>query len=122
MEDKWSWVIWIVVLLTAIVAIRGTIRFDINEWSRDRRKQKEENLRALCPHVMIMIDGNSNEVIDTMFISPFGSVQWQCQNCGMVCDHESRVRDILNYWISNPKKLKKRYRKIYKLSKKLGRE
>ena len=51
MPEGWQWLGWIAAFIAAVVAIRATVRFDLNEWLRDRRTQREENLRALCPHV-----------------------------------------------------------------------
>ena len=40
---------WAVAILTGVLAIKATVRFDVNEWQKERRKQKEERLRSLCP-------------------------------------------------------------------------
>ena len=58
MNEGWNWIGLVFALLAAIVVFHATIRFDVNEWSRDRRKQKEDNLRNLCPHVIVTQDGN----------------------------------------------------------------
>ena len=33
-----DWLGWLVAVLVAIVAIRATFRFDLNQWLRDRRQ------------------------------------------------------------------------------------
>ena len=38
MDGIWEWAGWAVALIASVVAIRTTIRFDVNEWLRDRRK------------------------------------------------------------------------------------
>ena len=37
-----SWSGWLVALIATIVAFRGNVHFDLNEWLRDRRKLKAE--------------------------------------------------------------------------------
>ena len=119
MEQEWSWVLWIVVILAAIVVVRGTVRFDVNEWLRDRRKQKEENLKALCPHVRPdHVDGELG--LRSTFLSPAGTLIWQCQQCGVTTHDQGWIDHNTRYWINHPDELTKRFRKITKLSESLG--
>ena len=110
---------WIAAFIAAIIAIRGTIRFDVNEWLRDKRKQKEENLRALCPHVRpIYSDGKP--AMHSTFVSPSGTQAWQCQLCGAVTHDEVMIDENTKYWLSNPEELTKRFKRMSRLTKKMG--
>ena len=102
MNDFWGWFGWgVVALLATVVAIRGTITFDVNEWLKERKKKKEENLRSLCPHAQMVQEGGEYGVRST-YISPMGTLAWQCQNCGDVTHDEAAVREINAYWAKDP--------------------
>ena len=121
MDEIWSWIGWLAAGVATIVAIRGSIRFNVNEWLKERRHQKEENLRLLCPHVSAEIDENGNTVIRSQYTSPIGTAAYQCEKCGAIThDPDEPIRQG-RYWRDNPKKLVERFDKMKKLAKKLGR-
>ena len=120
MDETWNWLFWIAAFVAAIIAVRGIVRFDVNEWLRDRRKQKEESLRALCPHVKpIYVD--DKPAMRSTFVSPSGTLGWQCQTCGTFTHDEASIDENTEYWLSNPRELTKRLKKRSRLAKKLGR-
>ena len=119
MEETWNWIFWVAAFVAAIIAVRGIVRFDVNEWLRDRRKQKEENLWALCPHVQpSYVDGKP--AMRSTFMSPSGTLGWQCQACGRFTHDEAWIDQNTEYWLCNPKELTKRIKKRSRLAKKLG--
>lgn len=120
MEELWFWLGIALVLLATVVAIRGTVRFDVNEWMRDRRKQKEENLRLLCPHVTMLKNGEEIAWRPN-YVSPFGTLDWQCQRCGRVTNDEQEIKEIVRYWAAHPEEYLERNKKMARLAKKLGR-
>lgn len=120
MENGLHWLGWVLAFVATTVAIRGSIRFDVNDWLRERSKQKEENLRALCPHVH-GTEENGRPALVSAYLSPPGTHVWQCQMCGdEICDKGAIERDA-EYWAKNPMELIKRRRKMEKLANKLGR-
>lgn len=119
MKPEWSSIIWFLVALVAIVvAIRGVVRFDVNEWLRDRRNNRKEKIKALCPHVRPTYIGEK-QAVQSMFMSPPGTVAWQCQRCGMTTHDKAQVNEIARYWSENPRELLERLALIEKLSAKL---
>ena len=46
MGETWAtwagWVIAFIAVIASVVAIKGTVRFDVNEWQKERRNQKEK--------------------------------------------------------------------------------
>lgn len=110
----------IIGMLIAAVAVRGIVKFDVNQWLNDRRKRLEDNLRMLCPHVRTFVSGNTVEVHST-FISPPGTVAWQCQICGKTNYDGSAIGAQVQYWCANPNALSERNKEMEKLAKKLGR-
>ena len=115
-----EWTGWVAAVIATMFAIRGSIRFDINQWLKDRREQQEENLKQLCLHSYLdQEDGKI--VLRSSFISPFGTTAYQCQLCGQITYDEDAVRHVARYWAENPVELEQRVRQINKLAKKLGR-
>ena len=120
-EALTTWGVWLIALIAAAVVIRGTVHFDVNEWLKERRKQRKENLRSLCPHVVQgMEDGH--QVIRPTHSSPLGTVSWQCQLCGDISHDAELLRGHVAYWERHPQELSERIEKINKIAKKLNRQ
>ncbi len=121
MEQVWSWMGWLAAGLATIAAIRGSIRFDVNDWLKERRHQKEVNLRLLCPHASPEIDENGNIGIRSAYVSPMGTTAHHCEMCGAIThDWNEPVRQA-HYWAKNPDEFVERLKEMKKLAKKLGR-
>lgn len=116
----WEWTGWVVAAIAATFAIRGSIRFDVNEWLKDRRKRQEEQLENLCPHIAVFKEDGKLAIRST-YISPPGTVAWQCQMCGHVTHDGHAIEQGQRYWAENPDKLAIRNKRIKKLARKLGR-
>ena len=96
-----------IVLLTAIcvigavVALKLTVSFDVNEFIRDRRAWKQEvriaRARALCPHIDV-VDAGGDIGLRSAYISPFGTTQYQCQKCGHTTYGVDHIEDDLRAW------------------------
>lgn len=120
MNEPLTWAGWAVAVVAGIFAIRANVRFDINEWLKDRRNQKERNLRMLCPHVRVSDrDGRLN--FNSTYVSPPGTLAWQCQMCGNITQDDAAVQENTAWWAVNPNELSERNDKIMRLLKKLGR-
>ena len=125
MDAFMSWLsengLTIILATLAVFAIRGNLKFDLNQWHKDRRQALEANLRALCPHISV-VKHEGKPAIKSLFFSPSGTASWQCQGCGAIV-HDSRyVDEIFQYWADNMDALVKRSKQMNKLAKKLGRE
>ena len=117
MKLELSSIIWFfVALVAAVVAVRATFRFDLNEWLRDRRERNKERAKALCPHVRLTtIDGEP--AVQSTFMSPPGTVAWQCQQCGAITYDQAAIDESAYYWRKHPLELMERLKKIDKLNK-----
>ena len=103
MNDLWTWITLAALLLGTLSLI---VKFDINEWLKERRRQKKENLPRHCPHArFIMINGQPGVQVE--YISPSGTLAWRCQMCGHVTHNERMLDEIREYWLENPEKLAK---------------
>ncbi len=114
-----GWAGWLLALIATAIAIRATVRFDLNDWLKTRRSNEKERLKNLCPHVYPSYD-TGRPSVTTRFVSPFGTTRWQCEQCGIVVLTEKFVDANTEYWARNPDKLVKRIDKFSRLAKKLG--
>ncbi len=111
-----NWIGWVLAFVATVFAIRATVRFDLNEWLNERRNQKKEQLRSLCPHV----HGTYHEgqpAVRSTFISPPGTTAYQCQDCHYVTHDRAWVHENAEYWANNPVQLIERTKQIEKLTK-----
>jgi hypothetical protein len=81
----------IIGMILSVITVRGTVKFDINQWINDRKKQQEQNFIALCPHHYLFSDGDGTKV-GSHFISPPGTSAWQCQKCGHLTHDDLGMR------------------------------
>ena len=110
----------IIGMILTVVTVRGTVKFDINQWINDRREQQEQNFIALCPHHYLFRDGDGIKV-GSHFISPPGTSAWQCQKCGHLTYDDLGRKKECEHWAQNPDALIEQNNKRRKLAKKLGR-
>ena len=78
MNEIWVYISAAIALIAGIFAIRATVRFDVNEWLRDRREQRINRLRALCPHIRTLWEEGRTRPASA-YVSPIGAVTWHCQ-------------------------------------------
>ena len=112
MDSLWTLFLAVLAFVATVFALRTTVRFDVNEWLRDRRERREANLTAMCPHAMFLSDGQMPVGVRSTYISPFGTAAWQCQLCGHVTHDEQNVRDTYKYWAQHPEALLERAEEI----------
>lgn len=104
--------------VATVFALRATVHFDLNQWLIDRRERKEGAIRALCPHAYLS-EEDGTLVVHSSFISPPGTVAWQCQRCGAVTHDRNATVDNQTYWARYPDKLLEVEKKIERLTKML---
>lgn len=110
----------IIGMVIAAVAVRGSIKFDVNQWLNDRRKRLEDDLRMLCPHHCFIKEGDEIRIASE-FVSPPGTLAWQCQRCGHISYDKFKMEQDARYWAENPSALIGQNKKMKKPAKKLGR-
>ena len=93
----------------------------LTEWLKERRRQTEENLTLLCPHVTWEVDNSGTVQVRSTYVSPSGTMAWQCQLCGSITNDTGHPSRVAQYWANNPKALIKRHKKMSRLARKLGR-
>ena len=115
---EWSWLGWFFGFVATIFAIRGSVQFDVNAWLKDRREQKIEKIRSLCPHAYVSIE-NGRTIIRSAYISPSGTLAWQCQMCGDVTHDDQATEQNTRYWAQHAERLIHRHKEINELTSKL---
>lgn len=116
---EYGWAAVAVILgVVGILSLR--VRFDINEWVRERRQNKIERLRAMCPHAEPAFDENGDPAIASLFSSPPGTVSYLCGRCGIVVHSEDAIQRQMASLLLNPARWQERERKFQELAKKLG--
>ena len=115
------WGGWALAAITGILALRANVRFDVNDYLKERRKRVEGNLCSLCPHVR-RGEKDGKPVIHSTYISPPGTVAIQYQMYGHITYDRSAMQQEVQYWAQNPSALSERENKAEKLREKLGWE
>jgi len=63
------------------------IKFDLNEYLRERRKNRERKISAIirskCPHVRVTKMNGETTIVQTVFSYGDGG-QFKCENCGHI--------------------------------------
>ena len=110
-----DWGGWVIGLIATFVAVKGNVQFDVNQWLNDRVNRRKEKARRLCPHVRVASNEEGQIGIHSSFVSPSGTVAWQCQSCGVVTHDDAFVDHNTRYWAAKPKEISERHREIDKL-------
>jgi hypothetical protein len=114
--------ILILVAIIGTIAIKVTFSLDLNKYLEDRRKRHIPKLQNACTHLEFISNDKTSQVgFRSLFVSPPGTLQWQCQRCGLVKYLDDNELDRLaNYYMKNPGEYKRQNKKFAKLLKKSG--
>ena len=118
----WQFVGLFVLTVISIIAIR--ITFDLNKFLERRDKKLQQKLKNACSHMTMELVGQENGLpvyrCQSLFESPPGVFQWQCQRCGLVRNHNNDHKQMAEHYAKNPDEYLKKQRKFQKLLKKAG--
>ena len=122
LEATLIFVTLILAVIFTVVVVKVGVSFNVNEFSKERRKRAKERLTVLCAHAVPGgIDGN-DLMIESLMTSPFGTTSWVCSRCGMVAHDRSTVERMMKQYADNPmalleqeKRFQKYARKYYRL-------
>ena len=114
----WQFIVAILTVTLSIVTIRIGIRFDLNKYLEERDKKIKQRLMNACVHMELIPTKDGKIEVRSFFISPPGTLQWQCQRCGQIRyqadgDWEKEV----SYYLKNLDEYKKQNEKFIKLLK-----
>jgi hypothetical protein len=109
------------IIAIIIGTISVVVRFDYNDFRKNRDEKLHNRLINACPHVEIYPHDDENIAIKDLYISPPGTLKLQCEKCGHIkyenSDHARRV----NYYCSEngKKEYVDRLKRFDKIAKKL---
>lgn len=117
----WQLFSTLIALVISFVAIKVTLNFDLNRYLENRQKTLMMKLKNFCTHMDLTLRDDGKIEVKSFFISPPGTLQWQCQRCGLMKhqndDSEQRMAD---FYIKNPDEYQKKNRMFTKLLRKSG--
>src|SRR3989344_4078959 len=93
-------IILIMVVVISVIAIRIRFKFDLNKYLENRRKIKINQLKNICPHGRIIKIGDKFG-FEPFFVSPVGTMDYICSQCGCVAGEED-VNRINGRYLENP--------------------
>lgn len=113
----------LILLLFAIIgtiAVRFTFTFDFNRFIEDRRKRYIPKLQNACTHLEFFTK-EDRAGFRSFFVSPSGTLQRQCQRCGLVKYlDDDEIERHAEYYLENQEEFIKKNKKFHKLLKKSG--
>ena len=119
--DFWQWLAALAVAgalsVGAVFAFRVNVSLDVNEWVKDRRRQKTLKIQNVCPHVKFVETADGEPAVQSLLVSPAMSPSWVCSQCGAV-DKPGvwDPRAIAEYWYSNPEEYTRRKKEFARLT------
>ncbi len=120
----WQFIGGIVALAFSVVAVKIAIKFDLNKYLERKDKKLDLKMKNTCTHVYMELAGQEDGIplykFESLFESPSGTLQWQCQRCGLVRNHNNDYEAHAQYYAQNPNEYTKKNKKFQKLLKKNG--
>jgi len=110
--------ILIFAIALSIIAIRISFKFDINKFLENRRKIKLNQLKNICPHGTMKLEGDKL-IFTSFFQSPVGTLSYICDQCGLIVASQTEANRITKQFLHNPDLFIKRQKKFVKKAKKL---
>ncbi len=113
--------LWLIIAVSiAVIAIKITISFDINEFLKSKSQRLLMKAKNVCPHARFMKSHDGKHGIQSNFVSPSGTTNYICTTCQLIVykinDEDLRIR----YFLENPNELNRKIKKFEKLIKKAG--
>lgn len=118
--EFWHIIGLIFAFTASVVAIKITFSFDFNKFLERKDKRLDQKIKNVCPHVEIKQEDGEHFSIKSLFESPPGTHQWQCQRCGLVRNHNDDYEKQYEYWSDHAGEYIERVKKFQKLLKKGG--
>jgi uncharacterized C2H2 Zn-finger protein len=116
----WQIVGVIFAITASIIAVKITLSFDFNKYLDRKDKKIVQKLKNACTHMEMTPLNNNQFEFRSLFESPPGTHQWQCQRCGLIRNHDNDYEKRAEYYANNPDEYIKRNKKFEKLLKKNG--
>ena len=121
----WQLISGVILLTFSAIAIKITFNFDFNKYLERRDKRLDQKIKNTCTHMNMELIGRgegdkAQYSFQSLFESPPGTSQWQCQRCGLIRNHDNDYEKRAEYYAQNPDEYIKMNKKFHKLLKKNG--
>ena len=118
----WQAIVLILTIVAGFVVVRISLKFDLNKYLEHRQKLNHQKIRNACPHMELAPSDDGKIAVRSFFVSPPGTMQWQCQKCGLIkyATAEDEHERLANYYVENIDVYNKKMKKFSKLLKKSG--
>ena len=111
------WLIALISIPLAAVAIKIGLNFDINKYLETRHERQKEKLRILCPHAELG-EENGVTIVIPLPISPPDTSQWICERCGTTAHGPDLFDRAMETYRKNPQLLLRDENRFQKYAKK----
>lgn len=120
--EFWQLLVALLAIVLSVVAIKVTFSLDINKLLERRDKKNDSKFINACPHFQLIVLGDKEIEVRSLFYKPAGTFMHKCRQCGAVValDMEQHDRDA-NYYLKNPQSLLDKQEKLTKIAKKAGK-
>jgi len=112
----------LILIIAGAIAIRFSLRFDLNRFLEHRRKIRLDQLKNICPHCKIELvdkEGKTKIKCTPYFHKPSGTFNYICSRCGCVVASEEDAGRISRSYAKDPRKWLEHENKFIKQMKKL---
>ncbi len=117
----WQFIVAIFTIVFSFVAIKISFNFDLNKYLESRRDSYTQKLKNACTHVQLKPTNDGQIQGQSLYVSPRGTIQWQCQRCGNVThDLGDEFQGAVSYYLKNIDEYHKKNKRFSKLLKKSG--
>lgn len=116
---EYAWTI-IGVIAGALGGLSVKVRFDLNEWLRERQRRQQGKAQNLCTHTKVELDSNGDLQISSWFRNAPGTSNWICERCGRTTLSDQIAIDEMRRWAGNPRGYIAQENKYVKHLKKMG--
>lgn len=121
----WQFIGAVATLTISIVTIKVAVSFDLNKYLDRRDEKLAQKLKNTCTHMLMELvgreSGNKAQYkFQSLFESPPGTHQWQCQRCGLIRNHDNDYKSRAEYYAQNPDEYSRMHKKFQKLLEKHG--
>lgn len=104
--------------LTGIAAVSVGVKINLVQLLEFRQKKLAHRVMRECTHATISRRSDGELVVDSLFQSPPGTLQWQCMRCGLVTSR-LMAEQSRDHWISHPEQWIEQEKRFNKIAKKL---
>jgi hypothetical protein len=119
--NKMEWWQILILIIAGAIAIRFSVKFDLNQFLKDKRKIKIDQLKNICPHCKIEFDKDKKQIkAESYFYTEIGNPNYFCRRCGCMVPFEENATKICENYAKDPQRWLEQEKRFIKEMKRLG--